>query len=151
MPSVFNPGDAEQYGFVVDDFHWPRHKGTASFSIEDDPAWPNFLYGLTNDTYDPWDGIGNVSWTPKCDKMLNAGRRDSPLGPVCCRCVDMNVEMPVWVASLCTLWTNLLYSHVQSYRRLRPARGRPGSYHSDGQQERAEDHPARPDRQLYVY
>ena len=87
VPSVFNPGHAEQYGFIVDDFHWPRHNGTASFSIEGDPAWPNFLYGLTNDTYDPWDGIGNVSWTPKCDKIMNAGRRDGPLGPLCCRCV----------------------------------------------------------------
>jgi hypothetical protein len=52
-PSVFNPGDAAQYGFIVDDTSWPRHNGTASFSIEDDPAWPNFLFGLSNDTYDP--------------------------------------------------------------------------------------------------
>eukprot|EP01052_Picozoa_sp_SAG31_P000608 SAG31_NODE_17_length_35773_cov_25.999271_33_plen_152_part_00 len=89
VPSVFNPGHAEQYGFIVDDFRWPRHSGTASFSIEGDPAWPNFLYGLTNDTYDPWDGIGNVSWTPKCDKMMNAGRRDGPLGPLCCRCGEI--------------------------------------------------------------
>ena len=96
-PSVFNPGNAEQYGFIVDDYHWPRHKGTASFSIEGDPAWPNFLYGLTNDTYDPWDGIGNVSWTPKCDKMANAGRRDGPLGPLCCSriggCVPQEADL----------------------------------------------------------
>ena len=72
MPSVYNPGHAEQYGFIIDDYHWPRHNGTASFSIEGDPAWPNFLYcSWTNDTYDPCDGTGNVSWTSakNCEKL----------------------------------------------------------------------------------
>ena len=37
-----------------------------------------------------------MSWTPGCDKMKNAARRDSPLGPVCCAqggCVPQEADV----------------------------------------------------------
>ena len=108
-PSVYNPGDAAQYGFIVDDdTHWPRHNGTisASFGVEDGPEWPNFLFGLTNNSYDPWAGVGNVSWTSKknCEDLPggSAARRDSPIGPVCCSrvggCVPQEADMAALTA-----------------------------------------------------
>ena len=49
--------------------------------------WPNFLYTT---------GAANVSWTHDCDKMRNAARRDSPIGPLCCAkggCVPQEADM----------------------------------------------------------
>ena len=44
-PNVYDPDNASQYGFVTDAFdpHTGQHtQGTASFSFEGDPMWPNF-------------------------------------------------------------------------------------------------------------
>ena len=40
---VYDPGNASQYGFIVDD-SGQHHVGTASFGFDGDPLWPNFLY-----------------------------------------------------------------------------------------------------------
>ena len=96
-PNVYDPDNASQYGFVTDAFdpHTAQHtKGTASFSFEGDPMWPNFVSAAASSTSSSnikeaaaqvyTSGADNASYvTPDCEKAGGV-RRDSPLGPVCC-------------------------------------------------------------------